>query len=103
MVDGGGEGIGAAVFATMLGIVFAIIFFMLVGSVMCGILPPLTSIVGLGEASPFAEALTAVPTLVNAFFYLPLVWVVVLFAWLFKYVVKRHRYTYYERGGEEEW
>jgi len=102
MGDEEGIGIGTAIFVVMLNIVFAIIFFFLVGSVMCGILPPLTSIVGIDETTPFAQALTVVPNLVNVFFYLPLVFIFTMFVWLFKYIVKRHKYTYYQKGGEEE-
>ena len=102
MDDEEGIGIGTAIFVVMLNIVFAIIFFFLVGSVMCGILPPLTAIVGIDETTPFAQALTVVPNLVNVFFYLPLIFIITLFVWLFKYIVKRHKYTYYQRGGEEE-
>jgi len=102
MSDEEGIGIGTAIFVVMLNIVFAIIFFFLVGSVMCGILPPLTSIVGVDETSPFAQALTVVPNLVNVFFYLPLIFIFTMFVWLFKYIVKKHKYTYYQRGGEEE-
>jgi len=97
-----GRGIGSAVFIVMLNIVFAIIFFFLIGSVMCGILPSLTSIVGVDETSPFSPALTVVPDLVNVFFYLPLIFIVANFVWLFKFIIKRHKYTYYQRGGEEE-
>jgi len=39
---------------------------------------------------------------VNVFFYLPLIFIFTMFVWLFKYIVKRHKYTYYQ-GGEEEW
>ena len=97
-----GRGIGSAVFIVMLNIIFATIFFFLIGSVMCGILPSLTSIVGVDETSPFASALTVVPELVNVFFYLPLIFIVVNFVWLFKFIIKRHKYTYYQSGGEEE-
>ncbi|RLG06350.1 MAG: hypothetical protein DRN68_07070 [Thaumarchaeota archaeon] len=102
MDDEEGIGMGAAIFVVMMNIVFAIIFFFLVGSVMCGILPPLTSIVGIDETSAFAQALTVVPNLVNVFFYLPLIFIFTMFVWLFKYIVKRHKYTYYQQGGEEE-
>ena len=95
-------GVGTAIFVVMLNIVFAIIFFFLVGSVVCGILPPLTSIVGVDETSPFAQALTVVPNLVNVFFYLPLIFIFTMFVWLFKYIVKRHKYTYYQYQEEEE-
>ena len=101
MSDEEGIGIGTAIFVVMLNIVFAIIFFFLVGSVMCGILTPLTNVVGIGETSPFAQALTVVPNLVNVFFYLPLIFIFTMFVWLFKYIVKRHKYTYYQGGGEE--
>ncbi|RLF92077.1 hypothetical protein DRN52_08480 [Thermococci archaeon] len=70
---------------------------------MCGILPPLTNVVGIGETSPFAQALTVVPNLVNVFFYLPLIFIFTMFVWLFKYIVKRHKYTYYQQEGGEEW
>ncbi|RLF11740.1 MAG: hypothetical protein DRP08_01740 [Candidatus Aenigmatarchaeota archaeon] len=96
------EGMGTAIFVVMLNIVFAIIFFFLVGSVMCGILPSLTNVVGIGETSPFGQALTVVPNLVNVFFYLPLIFIFTTFVWLFKYIVKRHKYTYYQQGGEEK-
>jgi len=43
-----------------------------------------------------------VPNLVNVFFYLPLIFIFTTFVWLFKYIVKRHKYTYYQQGGEEE-
>ena len=102
MSDEEGIGMGTAIFVVMVNIVFAIIFFFLVGSVMCGILPPLTNVVGIGETSPFAQALTVVPNLVNVFFYLPLIFIFTMFVWLFKYIVKRHKYTYYQQGGEEE-
>jgi len=102
MSDEEGVGIGTAIFVVMLNIVFAIIFFFLVGSVVCGILPPLTSIVGVDETSPFAQALTVVPNLVNVFFYLPLIFIFTMFVWLFKYIVKRHKYTYYQYQEEEE-
>ena len=102
MSDEEGIGIGTAIFVVMLNIVFAIIFFFLVGSVMCGILPPLTSIVGVDETTPFAQALTVVPNLVNVFFYLPLIFIFTMFVWLFKYIVKRHKYTYYQYQEEEE-
>jgi len=102
MDDEEGMGMGTAIFVVMLNIVFAIIFFFLVGSVMCGILPPLTNVVGIGETSPFAQALTVVPNLVNVFFYLPLIFIFTTFVWLFKYIVRRHKYTYYQQGGEEE-
>ena len=95
-------GVGTAIFVVMLNIVFAIIFFFLIGSVMCGILPPLTTIVGIDETSPFAQALTLVPNLVNVFFYLPLIFIFTMFVWLFKYIVKRHKYTYYQYQEEEE-
>ena len=101
MIDDEGEGIGAAVFAVMISLVIAIINFFLLGSIMCGILPPLTNI-GIDETSPFAQALSAVPNLVNVFFQLPLIFIILLFVWLFKYIVKKHKYTYQE-GGEEEW
>jgi len=100
--DEEGRGIGSAVFVVMMNIVFAIIFFFLIGSIMCGILPPLTNI-GIDETSPFAQALSAVPNLVNIFFQLPLIFIILLFVWLFKYIVKKHKYTYQEEGGEEEW
>jgi len=104
MDDEEGMGMGTAIFVVMLNIVFAIVFFFLVGSVMCGILPSLTNVVGIGETSPFAQALTVVPNLVNVFFYLPLIFIFTMFVWLFKYIVKRHKYTYYQQGGgEEEW
>jgi len=96
------EGMGTAIFVVMLNIVFAIVFFFLVGSVMCGILPPLTTIVGIDETTPFAQALTVVPNLVNVFFYLPLIFIFTMFVWLFKYIVKRHKYTYYQYQEEEE-
>jgi len=102
MSDEEGIGMGTAIFVVMLNIVFAIIFFFLVGSVMCGILPPLTSIVGVDETTPFAQALTVVPNLVNVFFYLPLIFIFMMFVWLFKYIVKRHKYTYYQYQEEEE-
>jgi len=102
MSDEEGIGIGTAIFVVMLNIVFAIIFFFLIGSVMCGILPPLTSIVGVDESTPFAQALTLVPNLVNVFFYLPLIFIFTMFVWLFKYIVKRHKYTYYQYQEEEE-
>jgi len=102
MDDEEGMGMGTAIFVVMLNIVFAIIFFFLVGSVMCGILPPLTNIVGIDETSPFAQALTVVPNLVNVFFYLPPIFIFTMFVWLFKYIVRRHKYTYYQQGGEEE-
>jgi len=102
MSDEEGIGIGTAIFVVMLNIVFAIIFFFLIGSVMCGILPPLTSIVGVDETTPFAQALTLVPNLVNVFFYLPLIFIFTMFVWLFKYIVKRHKYTYYQYQEEEE-
>jgi len=102
MNDEEGVGMGTAIFVVMLNIVFAIVFFFLIGSVMCGILPPLTTIVGIDETSPFAQALTVVPNLVNVFFYLPLIFIITLFVWVFKYIVKRHKYTYYQQGGEEE-
>jgi len=101
MSDEEGIGMGTAIFVVMLNIVFAIIFFFLVGSVMCGILPPLTNIVGVDETSLFAQALTVVPSLVNVFFYLPLIFIFTMFVWLFKYIVKKHKYTYYQGGGEE--
>jgi len=101
MDDEEGIGIGTAIFVVMLNIVFAIIFFFLIGSVMCGILPPLTSIVGVDETTPFAQALTLVPNLVNVFFYLPLIFIFTMFVWLFKYIVKRHKYTYYQYQEEE--
>lgn len=93
---------GTAIFVVMVNIVFAIIFFFLIGSVMCGILPHLTNVVGIGETSPFAQALTLVPNLVNVFFYLPLIFIFTMFVWLFKYIVKRHKYTYYQYQEEEE-
>jgi len=102
MNDEEGMGMGTAIFVVMLNIVFAIIFFFLVGSVMCGILPPLTEIVGVDETTPFAQALTLVPNLVNVFFYLPLIFIFTMFVWLFKYIVKRHKYTYYQYQEEEE-
>jgi len=102
MDDEEGMGMGTAIFVVMLNIVFAIIFFFLVGSVMCGILPPLTSIVGIDETSAFAQALTVVPNLVNVLFYLPLIFIFTMFVWLFKYIVKRHKYTYYQYQEEEE-
>jgi len=102
MDDEEGIGIGTAIFVVMLNIVFAIVFFFLVGSVMCGILPPLTTIVGIDETTPFAQALTLVPNLVNVFFYLPLIFIFTTFVWLFKYIVKRHKYTYYQYQKEEE-
>ena len=102
MSDEEGIGIGTAIFVVMLNIVFAIIFFFLVGSVMCGILPPLTSIVGVDETTSFAQALTVVPNLVNIFFYLPLIFIFTMFVWLFKYIVKRHKYTCYQYQEEEE-
>jgi len=101
MIDDEGEGIGAAIFAVMISLVIAIINFFLLGSIMCGILPPLTNI-GIDETSPFAQALSAVPNLVNVFFQLPLIFIILLFMWLFKYIVRKHKYTYQE-GGEEEW
>lgn len=100
--DEEGRGIGSAIFVVMLNVIFAIIFFFLIGSIMCGILPPLTDAVGIDETSPFAQALSAVPNLVNVFFQLPLIFIILLFVWLFKYIVKKHKYTYQE-GGEEEW
>jgi len=102
MSDEEGMGMGTAIFVVMLNIVFAIIFFFLVGSVMCGILPPLTSIIGIDETIPFAQALTLVPNLVNVFFYIPLIFIFTMFVWLFKYIVKRHKYTYYQYQEEEE-
>ena len=57
MDDEEGMGMGTAIFVVMLNIVFAIIFFFLVGSVMCGILSPLTTIVGIDEIAPFALSL----------------------------------------------
>jgi len=102
MDDEEGMGMGTVIFVVMLNIVFAIIFFFLVGSVMCGILPPLTTIVGIDETTPFAQALTVVPNLVNVFFYLPLIFIFTMFVWLFKYIVKRHKYTYYQYQEEEE-
>jgi len=105
MDDEEGMGMGTAIFVVMLNIIFAIVFFFLIGSVMCGILPPLTNVVGIGETSPFAQALTVVPNLVNVFFYLPLIFIFTMFVWLFKYIVKKHKYTYYQQQGgeEEEW
>ena len=102
MDDEEGIGMGTAIFVVMVNIVFAIIFFFLVGSVMCGILPPLTSIIGIDETIPFAQALTLVPNLVNVFFYIPLIFIFTMFVWLFKYIVKRHKYTYYQYQEEEE-
>jgi len=88
-----------AMIVTAMGIVTLIFTIQILGTVVDGFFANFLAVTGSGISDSFMPGFNIIPKFISFFYFIPLIFVVLMFTWIFKLIFLRHRYSY----EEDEW
>jgi len=99
-LDSRGEGLIDGIIAITAGFIVLILFTFIMGSVLDNFLYEIQDL-GFSLTPQFSETMSTVLSLAQMFYYIMAFGLFIFTVWLFKFIIRKHRYTRYEE--EEIW